>query len=215
MRRVHRTLWSLVAALSLLTGATCRALVEPEAPDFVEYGWELLEAAEDAGEFRAALEQFKAGVGSAQGGDPEFADGWNGQGWTYAKLGVADSSDLLFTTAITKEADSVVATERLAGRSFANLAQGEFSEAVTDAKNALLLIPNWEFRRLQVNSVPTITYAHITLTAATGFYGLGEFDSCLVWIRKLDATFSANVTTLAGRSRLGEKLKSLTSGLIP
>ena len=213
MRRVHRTLWSLVAALSLLTGATCRALVEPEAPDFVEYGWELLEAAEDAGEFRAALEQFKAGVDPAQGGDPEFADGWNGQGWTYAKLGVADSSGLQFSALVTWEADSVVATERLAGRSFAKLAQGEFSAAKDDAKNALLLMPKWEFRRLQVNSVPTITYKHVTLTAATAFYGLAEYDSCLVWINKLDINFTANVNTLAGRSRLAARLEALKAGL--
>ena len=209
MRLPRRNTVLILAGLGLLLSGACRELVEPEAPDFVEYGWELLEA----DELRGALEQFEAGVDPAEGGDPEYADGWNGQGWAYAKLGLADSSDMLFTTAITKQADSVVATELLAGRSFANLAKGEFSEARTDAKSALQIIPQWEFRRFQINAVPTITYKHVILTAATAFYGLAEYDSCRVWIRKLDATFDTSVSTLAGRSRLAAKLEALKDGL--
>ncbi len=190
-----------MAGLSLLTGAACRALVEPEAPDFVEYGWELLE--ED--KYRDAIVQFTEGVDEER--DPSYADGWNGLGWAYAKLGAADTSDDNFTIAITKEDTTIVATERLAGRSFAKLARGQFGAAVSDAKGALALSPRWVFRR-----DGTITFEHVTLTAATAFYGLAEYDSCLVWINKLD-TFTANVNTLAGRSRLAARLEALKAGL--
>ena len=78
----------------------------------------------------------------------------------------------------------------------------------TNAKNALERTATWEFRR-----DPAVTYRHLYLTAATAFYGWGKFDSCLVWVRKLDDTFSANTATLSGRSRIAAKLEALKGGL--
>lgn len=196
-----------MAGLSLFMGAACRALVEPEAPDYVEYGWELFAE----GDLQGALGQFKNGVGTGTaevGGDPDYADGWNGQGWAYARLGVGDTSVTRFTTALNKTDTSIVATERLAGRSFASLAEGDFATSVSDAKAALLLTPNWAFRRDM-----TITSDHLTLTVAIAFYGQAEYDSCLAWIRKWDDTFTTDVTTLAGRSKLAARLESRKSEL--
>ncbi len=197
-----------VSLLVLITGG-CRTPVEPETPDYVEYGWELMADTS----YRAAIVQFEAGVRTEM--DPSYADGWNGLGWAYARLGAADTSNLRFITASTVSDTSsdtsavAVATEILAGRSFARLALGQFSGAVSDAKGALALTPDdWEFRRDK-----TVTYRHLYLTAATGFYGWGKFDSCLVWVRKLDNTFSVNVTTLSGRSQLAAKLEALKGGL--
>lgn len=193
----------IVSLLALIVGG-CRTLVEPETPDYVEYGWELMADTS----YRAAIVQFKAGIEAGTELDPSYADGWNGLGWAYAGLGAADTSELRFTTAVTKSDTTIVGTEILAGRSFARLALGQFSGAVSDADSALSLTPAWIFRR---NT--TITYQHLYLTVATGYYGQGKFDSCLVWIRKLDNTFSVNDTTLSGRSRLAAKLEALKSGL--
>ncbi len=189
----------IVSLLALIVGG-CRTLVEPETPDYVEYGWELMADTS----YLAAIVQFKAGTEM----EASYADGWNGLGWAYAQLGIADTSNLHFTTAVTKSDTTIVGTEILAGRSFALLALGQFSGAVSDADSALSLTPAWIFRR-----DATITYQHLYLTVATGYYGQGEFDSCLVWVRKLDNTFSVNVTTLSGRSRLAVKLEALKGGL--
>ena len=195
----------IVSLLALIMGG-CRTPVEPETPDYVEYGWELMADTS----YRAAIVQFETGTEL----NPSYADGWNGLGWAYARLGAADTSNLRFTTAVTKSDTSSdttavdVVTEILAGRSFARLALGQFSDAVSDAKGALSFASDWVFRRDS-----TVTYRHLYLTAATGFYGQGEFDSCLVWVRKLDNTFSVNDTTLSGRSRLAAKLEALKSGL--
>jgi len=189
----------IVSLLALIMGG-CRDRVEPETPDYVEYGWELMADTS----YRAAIVQFEAGTEL----EASYADGWNGLGWAYARLGAADTSAERFTTAATKSDTTIVGTEILAGRSFALLALGEFSGAVNDAKGALYLTPAWEFRR-----DPIVTYEHLYLTAATGFYGLGEFDSCLVWVRKLDNTFSADTATLSGRSRMAAKLEALKGGL--
>ena len=203
MRRLNRTLWSLLAGLSLLMGTACRDKILPEAPDFVEYGWELFAE----GDLRGALLQFSDGVNATEGGDPDYADGWNGQGWAYARLGIGDTSVTHFTAALnTTDTDSIVATEWRAGRSFASLAEGDFVTSVSDGKAALALAPDWVFRR-----DITITSDHLTLTVATAFYGQAEYDSCLVWISKWDDTFTTDVTTLAGRSRLAERLESRKS----
>ena len=195
-----------VSLLVLIMGG-CRTPVEPVTPDYVEYGWELMADTS----YRAAIVQFETGTEL----NTSYADGWNGLGWAYARLGAADTSNLRFITASTVSDTSsdtsavAVATEILAGRSFARLALGQFSGAVSDAKGALALTPDdWEFRRDK-----TVTYRHLYLTAATGFYGWGKFDSCLVWVRKLDNTFSVNVTTLSGRSQLAAKLEALKGGL--
>ncbi len=191
----------IVSLLALIVGG-CRTLVEPETPDYVEYGWELM--AEDS--CRDAIVQFKA----AKELDASYADSWNGLGWAYARLGIPDTSEQRFTTAATKSDTTVVRTEIFAGRSFARLALGHlhFLDAITDAKDALARSPTWEFRRDE-----NVTYAHLYLTAATGHYGLGEFDSSLVWVKRLDSSFNADVATLSGRSRLAAKLEALKGGL--
>lgn len=197
---VRTLLWT---AVILLAGSACREKLVPETPDFTEYGWELWIQMDYAG----ALQQFNDGVLL----DETYADTWNGLGWTYIELGIPDTSEINFIQAIifgdTTEAGIEVGTEALAGRAFARLAQGAFTTAVTDAKNALIQTPLWIFRR-----DISLTYEDLMLTVATGFYGQAEFDSSLVWVKKLDATFSANVSTPAGRSALAAKLQDLAAG---
>jgi tetratricopeptide (TPR) repeat protein len=181
----------------------CRERIEPETPDYVEYGWELMAE----GDYRGAITQFEEGTDI----DDDYADGWNGLGWAHAKLGVADTSNTNFSEGISKlgQSDtSVVVAELYAGRSFARLALGSFSGAVSDGKKALSEAPGWVFRR-----DPLVDYEHVELTIATGFYGLGVFDSSLVWVRKLDSEFTANVATIKGASRLAAKLADLEDDL--
>ncbi len=199
-RKLSIAMGLLVSLLALIMGG-CRDRIEPDTPDYVEYGWELM--ADSL--YRAAIVQFEAGTDL----ETSYADGWNGLGWAFARLGAADTSAERFTTAATKSDTTIVGTEILAGRSFARLALGQFSLAVGDAKGALALTPDWVFRR----DPAALTYQHLYLTAATGFYGLGEFDSCLVWVRKLDNTFSTDTATLSGRSRMAAKLEALKGGL--
>jgi tetratricopeptide (TPR) repeat protein len=183
--------------------AGCRERIEPETPDYVEYGWELMAEAD----YRGAITQFEEGTDI----DDAYADGWNGLGWAYAELGVADTSVTNFSEGISQlgQSDtSIVVTELYAGRSFARLALGTFPGAVSDGKKALSESPSWIFRR-----DPLIDYEHVELTVAMGFYGLGAFDSSLVWVRKMDSEFTANVATITGVSSLAAKLAALEDDL--
>ncbi len=202
MKRKLSIATGVLVSLLALTMGGCRDRVEPETPDYVEYGWELM--ADSL--YPAAIVQFEAGTEL----EDSYADGWNGLGWAYARLDSAGISDTSFSTGADLVVDdtSIVGTEIFAGRSFANLALGEFDEAVDDAKDALERTPTWEFRR-----DPAVTYRHLYLTAATAFYGLGEFDSSLVWVKRLDSRFDADVATLSGRSQLAARLQTLKGGL--
>ncbi len=191
-------LWSAGLLWAVTFG--CRERIEPESPDYVEHGWELMAELD----YRGAIPQFEEGAAL----DPTYADAFNGLGWAYAKLGSADTSAGHFITGEAKGDTSVVGTEVLAGLAFSKLALGEFDDAVTNGKEALVRDPNWVFEH-----DTDIYFDHLTLAIATGFYGSGEFDSSRVWVRQLDPTYDTDVTTLQGRYDLAAKLEEIRQSI--
>jgi len=181
---------------------SCRQKIIPQSPDFVAYGWELVRD----GLYAEALPQFREGVAL----DPSNADAHNGMGWCYGKLHVADSSALHYTDGIGLGDTSIVRIELRAGRSFAYLALGEYDSVVVDARQVVQLVPNWIFRRDS-----SITVSNVIVTGAAGFYATGRFDSSLVWVQRLEPTFSVDVSTLPGQAELAAKLEELAGDLIP
>ena len=182
----------------------CRERIEPESPDFTEYGWELM-AEQD---YRGAIPQFEEGATL----DVDYADAYNGLGWAYAKLGSADTSADNFIIGETKGDTSVVGTEILAGLAFSKLALGEFEDAVTSGKAALekaaLDGEPWIFEH-----DTDIYYDQLTLAIATGYYGWGKFDSSLVWVKEFDRFFDTDLTTLQGRYDLAAKLEEIRQSI--
>lgn len=194
----HVLLWTAGLLWAVTFG--CRERIEPESPDFVEYGWELMAELD----YRGAIPHFEDGKG------PEFsyADAWNGLGWAYAKLGIADTSADHFIVAVGKDDTTVVRTEILAGLAFSKLALGEFEDAVNNGTAALDRTPGWIFRH-----DTNIYFDHLTLLIATGYYGWGKFDSSLVWVQQLDPTYDADLTTLQGRHDLAAKLEEIRQSI--
>ena len=186
-----------IASLLTITGCGKH---EPAPPDYTILGWRAL----GEGDYYGAIEYFEEGALES----PDHADFWNGLGWAYGRLGYADTSLMKFDTGITLNDTTIVGTEVLAGRSFTNLALAEYNQAIDDGKDALSLAPFWVFRR-----DPSISFQHLTLNVATAFCSLGEFDSCLVWVRKLDGHFFTDVNTLTGKALLVAKLEDLENEL--
>ncbi len=191
-------LWGAGLLWALTFG--CRERIEPESPDYVEHGWELM-AEQD---YQGAIPHFLEGTDL----DPTFADSWNGLGWAYAKLGSADTSADYFIIGIAKDDTSVVRTEILAGLAFSKLALGEFEDAITNGKATLDRTPNWIFKH-----DTNIYFDHLTLVVATGYYGWGKFDSSLVWVQQYDSTYDTDVTTLQGRYDLAAKLEEILQSI--
>lgn len=197
--RLATGILTLLIAL-VLTITSCDLRHEPSAPDYAALGWRAL------GEqnYREAIEHFEEGASEF----PAHTDFWNGLGWAYGRLGRADTSLMNFNTGIMLADTTIVGTEVLAGRSFTNLALVQYNQAILDGKEALRRKPDWVFRRDW-----SMNYQHLTLNVATAFCSLGEFDSCLVWVRKLDVHFYADVNTLTGRALLVAKLEDLENEL--
>lgn len=191
---------SLVIVISsiilLLIMPGCRVVTEKEALDFVHDGWETM----DEGNYSDAVVDFRKATELG----PELADAWNGLGWAYAHLDSPDISIGYFNTGESLNDQSVVGTEILAGRSFSNLALGEYLLAINDANGALERAPTWVFRR-----DPSITFKQLILTVATAHFAVGDYASSLTWVQRLDAGFMVDITTLPGLARLAEKLEAL------
>jgi tetratricopeptide (TPR) repeat protein len=164
--------------------------------DFIQDGWESM----DESRYRDAVVDFR----KATELEPGFTDAWNGLGWAYARLDSPGISVEYFNTGESSNDQSVIGTEILAGRSFSNLALGEYLLAINDANGALDRSPTWVFRR-----DPSITFKQLIVTVATSYFAMGEYESSLTWVQMLDAGFTVDVTTPPGRARLAEKLEAL------
>jgi tetratricopeptide (TPR) repeat protein len=180
----------------LLTMPGCRVVTEKEALDFIQDGWESM----DEGRYSDAVVDFNKAVNL----EPTLTDAWNGLGWAYAHLDSPGISVENFNAGESFNDQSVIGTEILAGRSFSNLALGEYLLAINDANGALDRAPTWVFRR-----DPSITFKQLIVTVATSYFAIGEYESSLTWIQMLDAGFTVDVTTPPGRARLAEKLEAL------
>ncbi|MFC1619119.1 tetratricopeptide repeat protein [Candidatus Neomarinimicrobiota bacterium] len=186
----------IASIILLLTMPGCRVVTEKEAMDFIQDGWESM----DEGRHSDAVVDFR----KAKNLEPGFADAWNGLGWAYAHLDSPGISAENFNSGESLNDQSVIGTEILAGRSFSNLALGEYLLAINDANGALDRAPTWVFRR-----DPSITFKQLTLTVATAHFSLGDYASSLTWVQRLDAGFLVDVETLSGLARLAKKLEAL------
>jgi tetratricopeptide (TPR) repeat protein len=186
----------ITSIILLLTMPGCRVVTEKEAMDFIEDGWESM----DEGRYSDAVIDFTKATDLETG----LTDAWNGLGWAYSRMNKPDTSVSFFNTGENYNDQSVIGTEILAGRSFSNLALGEYLLAINDANGALDRSPTWVFRR-----DPSITFKQLTLTVATAHFSLGDYASSLSWVQRLDAGFLVDVDTLPGLARLAEKLEAL------
>lgn len=194
LKIMNRLSMLMIVTALIVTG--CRKPLEPITVDYVDYGWELY----DEGDYDGAIEQFEDGVELSV----NYTDGHNGIGWSNMMLNYADTSEVYFTTGVAVGDTTIVGTEVLAGRAFARLAQSEYADAIIDAKAALTRTPAWIFRHDS-----SMTHQDLTHSVATAFYAQGLFDSSYTWVKKLDATFTTDVTTLGGRAALAAKLEDL------
>lgn len=196
MMKTKSLLITISSLILLLSMPGCRVVTEKEALDFIQDGWESM----DEGRYSDAVIDFRKATDLG----PTMADAWNGLGWAYARLDSPGISVEYFNTGEGFSDQSVIGTEILAGRSFSNLALGEYLLAINDANGALDRASNWVFRR-----DPSITFKQLILTVATAHFALGDYTSSLTWVQMLDAGFSVDVDSLPGLAKLAEKLEAL------
>jgi len=188
----------LLVLVSLFMLFNCRERIEPEADDFVEYGWTLY-ADRD---FRHAFEIFQEGLEE----DSLYIDGYNGSGWCYVEFNSPDTAIAFFSEGldyITVDS-SQVRFEMLAGLAMSYHATGDYESVILKGTELYTYRPLFEFSHDW-----RIDYVDIVLLVAMAHYTQGDFTEALTWVQELDEEFTADVSTNEGRAELIQKIELL------
>jgi len=197
--------------LSILLIPACRDAIIPSETDLVDYGWVLYEEADYVG----ANKWFKDGFEK----DSSYMDAYNGLGWSFGKLGLADSAIIYFelgkklTWDDTKTPD--LDMQFFAGLTFANSAVANdtlarsYGEQFFGVQNLVDQEP-WAFSHNALTN-----HLDVRLTLATTYFSLSFLDLCITEVRQIHSdlgmtkTFEPNLYTVQGRDELVKELEYL------
>tara|TARA_B000000532_G_scaffold163967_1_gene132309 strand:+ start:1422 stop:2111 length:690 start_codon:yes stop_codon:yes gene_type:complete len=216
----HTLLFFVSIGILFIDG--CRKNFSATAEHKASYGWEMYELKD----YLKSREWFFNSVET----DKKWKDGYNGLGWSYAKLLEMDSLDTenigsirTFHRGLLQPKDPWNSTdvhlEILAGLTFAYHAKGNDKEAVKFG-NALIdstligLNPSrWHSWAFSHDS--TLNYLDLRITMASSYFALAEFDSTQVHLKVvLDSLGSStklisDYKSLLGRQLVAQQLDSL------
>ena len=216
----HTLLFFVSIGILFIDG--CRKNFSATAEHKASYGWEMYELKD----YLKSREWFFNSVET----DKKWKDGYNGLGWSYAKLLEMDSLDTenigsirTFHRGLLQPKDPWNSTdvhlEILAGLTFAYNAKGNDKEAVKFG-NALIdstligLNPSrWHSWAFSHDS--TLNYLDLRITMASSYFALAEFDSTQVHLKVvLDSLGSStklisDYKSLLGRQLVAQQLDSL------
>ena len=216
----HTLLFFVSLGILFIDG--CRKNFSATAEHKASYGWEMYELKD----YLKSREWFYNSVET----DKKWKDGYNGLGWSYAKLLEMDSLDTenigsirTFHRGLLQPKDPWNSTdvhlEILAGLTFAYHAKGNDKEAVKFG-NALIdstligLNPSrWHSWAFSHDS--TLNYLDLRITMASSYFALAEFDSTQVHLKVvLDSLGSStklisDYKSLLGRQLVAQQLDSL------
>lgn len=219
---LKKTTLLFIVSIGILFIDGCRKNFSATAEHKASYGWEMYELKD----YLKSREWFFNSVET----DKKWKDGYNGLGWSYAKLLEMDSLDTenigsirTFHRGLLQPKDPWNSTdvhlEILAGLTFAYHAKGNDKEAVKFG-NALIdstligLNPSrWHSWAFSHDS--TLNYLDLRITMASSYFALAEFDSTQVHLKVvLDSLGSStklisDYKSLLGRQLVAQQLDSL------
>jgi tetratricopeptide (TPR) repeat protein len=188
---------SLTTLIMLGIGCDFTSKVElnnQSAEEITADGWNLYF---ETKQYADALNMFKEAIVA----DAEYADAHNGAGWTSARLSQLDEAVGYFDESI--RLNTAVADAH-AGRAFAKYAKLDYSAAISSATTALQKNSSWNFEH-----DTTLNYKDLHLLLAACHFATGAYQSSLTEVKLLNASFTANITTIAGKAALAEEIERL------
>ncbi len=215
IRRLRKTTLLFMITIGVISIDACRKNYDATAEDMTEYGW-VLYTAED---YLSSNEWFKSSIVE----NDKWKDGYNGLGWSYAKLMVIDTSIAHFITGLETEEDKWLTTdvqsEILAGLVFAYHAKGSDAAAVTYGRafidsTAKPLTPGWIFSHDSL-----LNHLDVRITLASSYFAVGKFDSASLQVQIVLDSLNSSViaisdTSLEGRRKMAEQISSLQTSLL-
>ncbi len=194
IRRLRKTTLLFMITIGVISIDACRKNYDATAEDMTEYGW-VLYTAED---YLSSNEWFKSSIVE----NDKWKDGYNGLGWSYAKLMVIDTSIAHFITGLETEEDKWLTTdvqsEILAGLVFAYHAKGL----------------DWIFTHDSL-----LNHLDVRITLASSYFAVGKFDSASLQVQIVLDSLNSSViaisdTSLEGRRKMAEQISSLQTSLL-
>jgi tetratricopeptide (TPR) repeat protein len=171
---IKNLIWTsfLLGLLLFACGGKKGTTPEKTAQQLTAEAWSLFESADYDGA--------KAGFEEALSKDANYADAYNGRGWSYGFLDMKDEALVDFQSAINKGLDKPDAHVGLAGL---YLGKEEFQSAATHAWAALSMDSDYSFSHKS-----SINYLDLHLILAQAYYGLGDdyLDSAQVQVDYLN-----------------------------
>ena len=213
---------ALICVLAILFIEGCRKDFNATAEHKASYGWEMYETSD----YLKSKEWFTNSVLTNE----EWKDGYNGLGWSYAKLLELDSLDTenigairTFHKGLLQPKDPWNSTdihlELLAGLAFAYHAKGKSSEVVKFGSalidSTLIGINPSRWHSWAFSHDSTLNYLDLRITMASSYFALAKFDSTNKHLKVvLDSLGSSNLlisdySTLLGRQKVAQQLDSL------
>ena len=219
---IRKTPTFVLCVLALLLIDGCRKDFSATAEHKASYGWEMYELKD----YLKSKEWFTNSVMTNE----KWKDGYNGLGWSYAKLLELDSLDTenigsirTFHRGLIQPKDPWNSTdvhlEILAGLTFAYHAKGNNSEAVKfgsaliDSTLIGLNPSRWHSWAFSHDS--TLNFLDLRITMASSYFALAKFDSTHKHLKVvLDSLGSPSLlindySTLLGRQKVAQQLDSL------
>lgn len=210
IRRIQRPTLLCLLIIGIITVDACRKKYYATAEDMADYGWVLYETKD----YLNSNTWFNDAIVK----DSKWKDGYNGLGWSYAKLMVLDSSIANFNTGLEKAQDewnpTDVQSEILAGLTFAHHANKNDAKAIQFGRTFLdstvkPLKSGWVFSHDSL-----LNYLDVRVTLAASYFAKGKFDSTIMQVTViLDSLNSSDVavtdTTLEGRRQMAAQITSL------
>lgn len=193
MKKFHVRI--LLIAIALSTGCQNGGGGGETADQLVKDGW----GAYASKSYRSAASKFNQAISM----DGNLTDAYNGAGWSYAQLSILDTSVLKFTTGRMHDSAN---TEINAGLGIVENALKAYASSIQFAGSALQKNPAWTFSRDN-----TVNWSDLQVLLAEDFYALSLYDSSLVHVKTLNASFTADVSTFAGQKLLSQEIELLRS----
>ena len=188
--------FALVAALALaLISCNSDGGGSKSAAELTSDGW----GAFAGGNFSAARDDFEQAIVV----DANFADAYNGSGWSNARLGVLGTAAARFTTGLTKSSSN---NDMKGGFAFVLNAQKDYAQSAFYASAVITANASWTFAH-----DARFAAADLHLLLAEDYFSQPspDFAASLAEVRILNPSFSADVSTVAGQTALGREIERL------
>ena len=150
-----------------------------------------------AGLYSEALAKFITAIEE----DATYADAYDGAGWASARLSQLENAVNYFNDCLEID-DSIV--DACGGLAFTYYAQKEYESAIAFSNQALNKKSNWVFTYDK-----SISYKDIHLVIAGSYYVLKDYSNALSHVKKLNASFYADINTEEGKAQLAQEIERL------